>query len=73
MWVIAGISLPAKGFEPMRLIVTLLDHPETELISKIKYARVRGIVAGPDGVDACSLHSDQIGAGILFVEHPTPN
>src|SRR4051812_46597190 len=73
MWIIAGISLPAKGSEPVRLVVTLLDDPEAQVIGKIKYARMGWIVARSDGVDACSLHCDQIGAGILFVEHPTPN
>src|SRR6185312_5455373 len=72
-WIIAGISLPATEFEPVRLVITLLDHPESELIGKIKYPRMRGIVAGPDGVDACLFHHDQIRAGVLLVEHPTPN
>src|SRR6476620_11336378 len=72
-WIIARISLPTTEFEAMRLVVALLDHPESELVGEIKDTRMRGIVAGPDSVDACLLHHDQIRAGVLLVEHPTPN
>src|SRR6476620_1962545 len=72
-WIIARISLPVTELEPVRLVITLLDHPESELVGKIKYSRMRWIVAGPDGIDTCSLHHDQICAGVLLVEHPTPN
>ena len=56
----------------MGLQIALVDHPEAELVGKIEHPRVRWIVAGPDGVDPGSLHHDQVGPGVLLVEHPTP-
>src|SRR5215211_6434198 len=69
--IIARVSLPAKELEPVRFIVTFLDHPEAQLVGKIKYSRMGRIVAGTDRVDTGPLHHDQVGPRIILVEHAT--
>ena len=57
----------------MGFVVAFIDHPEAELVSKIKYARMRRIVAGADRIDPCSLHHDHVGSRVRLVEHPAPD
>ena len=56
----------------MGLQVALQDHPQTQLVGQVEHPRVRGIVAGPDGVDVRLLHHDQVGPGVIGVEDPAP-
>ena len=62
--------MPATNFKPVRLVVTLIDHPAAQFISKIKYPWMGRVVAGANGIHTCPFHHDQVGSGVLLVEHP---
>ena len=67
--IVARVVLPAAEDETVGLQVALVDHPEAELVGQVEHAGMRRVVAETDRIDSCSLHHDQIGAGVILVEH----